>query len=141
MPQRKFTQRKLNQTQIRQRMLQSPFLQLIHARLAAVHADGITLECTLTKDLENIMGTLHGGVHATLADTAAGFAIQRELGGGRSITTVEMKVNYFRPVSGGSLLARARVLRMGSRLCVASVELINNKKSAGAGLITYMLLD
>jgi uncharacterized protein (TIGR00369 family) len=122
-------------------MLQSPFLQLLGVRLRALHADGITLECALTKDLRNVLGSLHGGVYATLADTAAGFAIQRELGGSAAITTVEMKVNFFRPVTEGHLSARARVVRMGSRLCVASIDLSNEGKSAGAGLITYILLD
>ena len=56
-------------------------------------------------------------------------------------TTVEMKLNYLRPVLGGTITARARLLRMGSTLCVGRVDLFNDaKEMVAAALVTYMLI-
>jgi acyl-coenzyme A thioesterase PaaI-like protein len=52
-----------------------------------------------------------------------------------------MKLNYLRPVVSGKITARARILRMGSTLCVGRVDLFNDAKElVGAALLTYMLL-
>jgi uncharacterized protein (TIGR00369 family) len=130
---------KLTAGQIRERMKLSPFIQLLRIRLTRLQADGVTLECPTGPDLYNVIGTLHGGVTATMADTAAGFAIARELGGIKAITTVDLKINYFRPVTGGKLFARARVIRTGRTLCVAAVDLSDDQKRAIAtALVTYI---
>lgn len=64
----------------------------------------------------NPMGTLHGGVYCDLADAAMGYAYAATLGDGESFTTVELKINFFRPVRRGKLTAEARVVRAGSTL-------------------------
>jgi uncharacterized protein (TIGR00369 family) len=134
--------RALTSRAIRERITLSPYLQLLGARLARTHADGITLECPVRDDLRNVIGGLHGGVAASLADAAVGFALQRHFGGVASIATVELKINYFAPVIQGSLFARARLLRVGSRICVGAVDLTDSKrKPVGAALVTYMLLN
>ena len=92
-------------------------------KLTRVHRDGVTIECALRHELTNSAGVAHGGVAATLADAAVGMALNRHFGGKRPITTVEMKINYFLPAAGGRIFARARLLRIGSTLCVGSVDL------------------
>lgn len=117
------------------------FNQLIGMRLAAVHKDGVTVEITVRPDMMNGAGVLHGGVTATMADAAAGIATNRHLGGGRSITTVEMKINYFRPVTKGRVRARAHLMRVGSTLTISRVDLFDeDTKLIGAALVTYMIL-
>lgn len=119
-----------------------PFNHLLGMKLTRLHADGLTLECAVRNELTNLAGGLHGGVLATVADAAAGMAIQRHFGGKRPIATVELKINYLRAVSEGRLFARARLLRVGATLCVASVHLADEqKRDAGAALVTYILLD
>ena len=61
-------------------------------------------------------------VTATMAGTAAGFAHAREPGGTHAITTVDSKINYFRPVVSGTSCARARVLRIGKVVCVVAID-------------------
>lgn len=133
--------KKLTAPQVREVMEKIRFAGLLGVRLAALHRDGLTLECAVRDELLNSAGVLHGGVSSTLADAAAGVALHYLLGGHRSITTVEMKINYFRPVSSGRIFARAHMLRMGATLCVARVDLTDEKrKPIGAALVTYMLL-
>jgi uncharacterized protein (TIGR00369 family) len=64
----------------------------------------------------NPMGTLHGGIYCDLADAAMGYAYAATLGEGETFTTVELKINFFRPVQRGKLTAEARVIKNGSAL-------------------------
>ncbi len=133
---------KLSAKQIRDFMLKVPFASLLGIKLTSVHRDGVTLECALRHELTNSFAVAHGGVAATLADAAVGTALNRHFGGKRPITTVEMKINYFLPATRGRIFARARLLRIGSTLCVGSVDLRDKRSSQlGTALVTYMLLD
>jgi len=133
---------KLTARQIRDFLPKIPFNMLLGVRLTRLHRDGVTIECELRHELTNSAGVAHGGVAAALADVAVGMAINRHFGGKRPITTVEMKVNYFRPAAEGHIFARSRLLRIGSTLCVGSVDLTDAQGNAiGTALVTYMFLD
>lgn len=126
----------------RERLAGVPFNNLLGMQLHRVHRDGITIECTLRHDLQNNAGAAHGGVAAAMADAAVGVALQRYLGGKRRITTVELKINYFRPVTDGRIFARSHLLRIGSTLCVGSVDLTDeHERAVGTAIVTYMLID
>lgn len=132
--------RKLDARQTRAVLSKIPLAMLLGMRLTRLHPDGITLECAIRDDLVNSAGALHGGVTAALADAAVGVAIHRHRGDHRPITTVEMKINYFRPVTEGRVSARSRLLRVGSTLCVGRVDITDaQKRVAGTAIVTYML--
>src|SRR5215470_8255696 len=61
----------------------------------------------------NPMGTLHGGILCDIADTAMGVAFASTLAAGESFTTVELKINYLRPVREAQLRAEGRVVERG----------------------------
>ncbi len=119
---------------------QIAFHRLVGIRVAARHRDGVTLECRLRPDLLNLAGVLHGGVTATLADVAVGMALTNHFGRSHH-TTVEMKLNYLRPVERGKITARSRLLRVGSTLCVGRVDVRDSRRRlVAAALVTYMRL-
>ena len=62
----------------------------------------------------NPMGTLHGGIFCDLADAAMGFAYAATLGEGETFTTIELKINFLRPVRKATLTAEAKVVKAGS---------------------------
>lgn len=127
--------------QLRDSLTSVPFNALLRMRLTRVHRDGITIDCTLRNDLRNSVGVAHGGIAAAMADAAVGCAIQRHFGGGRRITTVELKINYFLPVTEGRIFARSHLLRVGSTLCVGNVDLTDDHERAiGTAIVTYMLI-
>jgi uncharacterized protein (TIGR00369 family) len=64
----------------------------------------------------NPMGTLHGGVLCDIADAAMGVAFASTLAVGESFTTVELKINFFRPVWQAQLKAQAKVVRRGNKI-------------------------
>jgi len=71
----------------------------------------------------NPMGTLHGGVLCDIADAAMGVAFASTLAAGESFTTVELKINFFRPVWDASLKAEAKVVRRGSTVGYVECEI------------------
>jgi uncharacterized protein (TIGR00369 family) len=136
------TLRQLRDSLTRDSLTKVPFNALLGMRLHGVHRDGITIDCTLRDDLRNSGGVAHGGVAAAMADAAVGGAIQRHFGGGRRITTVELKINYFLPVTEGRIFARSHLLRIGSTLCVGSVDLTDEHgRAIGTAIVTYMLIN
>jgi uncharacterized protein (TIGR00369 family) len=128
--------------QLRGSLTSVPFNALLGMRLHRVHRDGITIYCTLRDDLRNKSGVAHGGIAAAMADAAVGIAIQRHFGGGRRMTTVELKINYFLPVTEGRIFARSHLLRIGFTLCVGSVDLTDEQgRAVGTAIVTYMLIN
>lgn len=79
---------------------------------------------------------VHGGVTATLIDTAGGAAcfsmMERPTD---RVSTVDMRVDYLRPGANADLLCRARVIRMGNRVAVTHMELFCGALDAAEGPI------
>jgi uncharacterized protein (TIGR00369 family) len=129
-------------TQARAFIAKIPFNAFLGLEVFRAHADGLTLRCKVRPELLNSHGVLHGGVTASLVDVAVGVAIQHRFRGARPISTVELKVSYFLPVTSGTLLARARLLRVGSTLCVGRVDVTDSKRNLVAtAIVTYIFLD
>ena len=114
------------------------FNQHLGIRVVRHHKEGITIACDLRKELHNMSGVLHGGVTATLVDVAAGMALYHR---GYQATTVELKINYLRPVTGRRVTARSRMVRIGKTLVTALVDVFDDRRNhAAVGIVTYMLL-
>ena len=75
----------------------------------------------------NPMGTLHGGVLCDIADAAMGIAFATTLGPEESLTTVELKINFFRPVWVARLRAEAKVVRRGSLMGYIECEITDEQ--------------
>jgi len=71
----------------------------------------------------NPMGTLHGGILCDIADAAMGLAFASTLSPGESFTTVELKINFFRPVWKGLLKAEGHVVRRGRSIGYVECEI------------------
>lgn len=68
----------------------------------------------------NSTGRVHGGVAFTLADTGMGAALYPTLAAGELCATIEIKINYFKPVLAGQLVCLSTLVNKGRR--VASLE-------------------
>jgi uncharacterized protein (TIGR00369 family) len=73
----------------------------------------------------NTLGSVHGGVIATLLDSVMGCAVHSTLPAGRVYTTLEIKVNYIRAVTDGTgeVTAEGRLVHGGRRSAVAEATL------------------
>jgi uncharacterized protein (TIGR00369 family) len=90
-----------------------PIAQLLGMRAVAFEEGSAVLELDADARHANPMGTLHGGVLCDLADLAMGVACHSTLGRGESFTTLELKINFLKPVWTGRLTARAQVRKGG----------------------------
>jgi uncharacterized protein (TIGR00369 family) len=72
----------------------------------------------------NTMGVVHGGAIATLVDTALGCAVMSKMPLGTGYTTVELHLNFVRPVTAatGRILCEALILHSGSRMATAEAK-------------------
>jgi len=130
----------LNRKELNTLMPKMPFNHLLGMHVSRVYADGITLELAITPELTNSLGTLHGGVTATLIDAAIGMAIIGQLGG-RPATTVELKLNYLRPATHGKVRARSKIIKIGKTLAVGTAEVRDSHGALIAlGSATYLPL-
>ena len=75
----------------------------------------------------NPMGTLHGGILCDIADAAMGMAFASTLAAGESFTTVELKINFFRPVWEACLKAEGKVVRRGRTLGYIECEILDER--------------
>ena len=73
----------------------------------------------------NPLGTMHGGVLATLLDSAAGCAVHTTLPAGVGYTSLDLNLKFLRPVSSdsGPLRAIGTVISKGRRTALAQAEL------------------
>jgi uncharacterized protein (TIGR00369 family) len=91
----------------------APLATLVRYRVTAIESGRARVELDATARHANPMGTLHGGVLCTIADTAMGAAYGATLGEGETFATLERKINFLRPVQEASLVADAVVVRRG----------------------------
>ncbi len=92
----------------------------------------------------NGIGIAHGGLAATLLDSATGCAINTMMPAGRIFTTLEMKINYVRPIRGETGLVRceARVIHAGRRVATAEGRVVDEQgKLYAHGTATCMLFQ
>jgi uncharacterized protein (TIGR00369 family) len=90
----------------------------------------------------NGLGIAHGGLAATLLDSATGCAINTMMPAGRIFTTLEMKVNYVRPMTSeiGEVRCEANVIHVGGRIATAEGRIVDrNGKLFAHGTATCML--
>jgi uncharacterized protein (TIGR00369 family) len=101
-----------------------PIAQLLNMRLRQVDHGLAVFECDPDEAVYNPIGVVHGGLVCTLADSAAGCAVHTTLEPGVAYTSVDITVNYLRPVTldSGTLTATGKVVRSGRRMALASVE-------------------
>jgi len=88
----------------------------------------------------NPAGTLHGGVVATLVDTAMGQAVRTTTGAGEVPATSQLTVTYLRPGKPGALVVTARVRTRGQHLTVCEADVEQDGESVAHAVATFALL-
>nr|WP_294528741.1 PaaI family thioesterase [uncultured Rhodopila sp.] len=105
----------------------APIAALVGFTIAEVEAGRIVMRLVPAEYHYNPLGTMHGGILATLLDSVMGCAVHSTLPQGRAYTSLEIKVNYVRAVTVGSgeLSAEGKVLHGGRRSAVAEGRVVD----------------
>jgi uncharacterized protein (TIGR00369 family) len=105
----------------------APIAQLVGFRLLEVKPGEAVFSIDTEERHANPMGTLHGGVLCDVADAAMGCAYGASLDDGESFTTLELKINFLKPVWTDKLTATGRVVQKGRTVGLAECTVINSK--------------
>ena len=90
-----------------------PVARLVGFRLTEIETDRAVIEMRAGPQHANPMGTLHGGILCDMADAAMGMAYASGIPASRSFTTIELKINFLRPIWSGPLRAEGTIVRRG----------------------------
>lgn len=116
--------------QVRERFDRSAFhTSFLGARLARVEPGEVDVQLDVGPQHLNLFGTMHGGLIATLADTATGLAMLTALEAGTTHVTTSLGVAFLAPGRAGPVTARGRVLKRGRRFGYAEADVVD---AAGA---------
>lgn len=113
-----------------------PFSKLIGMRLVDLQLDLATIKIEMRDDLRHPGGILHGGVTATLIDTAMAFAVRTRVGPTEGTATIDLTVHYLRPHIDGTFSCTAKVVRAGKRIFTVSADVHNEAGSLIATAIS-----
>ena len=118
---------------------QVPFAQLLGIELEEIDTGLATMALEVRAELKQNHGVVHGGAIAALLDTAAAFAVISVLPVAERATTIDLTVNYLRPLRSGRARATAKVVKAGRRVIAVSAELTDDAGNVAAtALTTYI---
>ncbi len=126
---------------IRERFETNHFPRLLGIEIDSIENGTARLSVEVTEKLLQLAGIMHGGAIATLIDTAVAMAIVSVSEPDSKFTTVELKVNYLRPLKEDRIVAEAHIIQNGRRIVVADCDVFDAQgKLAAKGLLTYIRL-
>jgi uncharacterized protein (TIGR00369 family) len=102
---------------------------LIGMRMIAAEPGRVTFELDAGPEHSSPPGTLHGGILCDLADAAMGCANLSRLEEGESFVTVELKINFLKPVWTGRITAVGEVIKAGRTLSLLDCRITDESGS------------
>jgi uncharacterized protein (TIGR00369 family) len=103
-----------------------PIAQLIGFKLVSARHGEAVVDFEASNQHANPMGTLHGGVLCDVADAAMGIAFASTLADDESFTTLELKINFLRPVWNDKLRAIGKVVSRGKTVGMVECDVTNS---------------
>jgi len=106
-----------------------PIAALIGFTVSAVAPGEAVIELTAGPRHANPMGTLHGGVLCDIADAAMGIAYASTLAEGETFATLELKINFLKPVWTAKLRAIGRLVKRGKTVGLLECDITDEQQS------------
>ncbi len=118
----------------------TPFFEHLGIEILQAHEGRARLKVSFRECLTHPFGYLHGGVIASLADSAGVNAVLSLLGDDEVAYTLEMKINFFRPTKDETIEAEGVVIHKGRRSAVADVAVTDRAgRMVAKALVTCAL--
>jgi uncharacterized protein (TIGR00369 family) len=102
-----------------------PVAQLIGFSLREVEPGRAVMDFEADGRHASPLGTLHGGILCDVADAAMGIAYASSLADGEAFTTLELKINFLKPVWTGKLVATGRVVKGGRTVGLVECDIVD----------------
>ena len=118
-----------------------PFLSHLKLTLGPVGRGFARVSIAFERRLAQVHGFMHGGVLASIADTAATYAANTLLYPHHETITVELKINYVAPLKTTKASADAVILHSGNKTSISEVKVFDSaKKLCAVALVTNLIL-
>lgn len=119
-----------------------PIANLLNMQLVEVSEGRAVFTVQPSEYHYNPIGAVHGGLAATLCDSAMACAIHATLSPGKAYTTVELHVNYIRPIIVQTSLLRCigQIIHVGRRIATAEARLLDNDDKLYAHATTTCII-
>lgn len=115
-----------------------PFAKMIGMELVDMRTDEAVIKIEMRDELRQPAGVVHGGVTATLIDTAMAYAVITRLAEGERASTIDLTVHYLRPHTEGTFTCTAKIVRAGKRIFTVSADVANEQgKLIATAISTY----
>jgi uncharacterized protein (TIGR00369 family) len=119
----------------------SPFPEHMSMRLLSIGLDTAVIELKTANCHLQPYGNVHGGVLATLIDTATFWSVFFRIPEDAGLVNIDLKLNYLKPVKNGLLIAEGRAIRSGNTICYAESSVLNaNRDIVAHGTSTLMIM-
>jgi acyl-CoA thioesterase len=119
----------------------NPFWSLLGMEIVEIKKGWAKIRLPFTEKLANGIGVAHGGAIFSPADSAVGMALIGLTNKDESISTLEMKINYLKPLAEGEIIAEAKIVHKGTMTAIGDVEVRDEKGNLIAkGLATYAII-
>jgi uncharacterized protein (TIGR00369 family) len=102
---------------------------LVGMRMVAAEVGRVTVELEAGPQHSSPPGTLHGGILCDIADAAMGCANVSRLEEGESFTTLELKINFMKPVWTGTLTAVGEIVKAGRTIALLDCRITDESGS------------
>src|SRR5260221_5685869 len=106
-----------------------PVARLLGLRIVEAAPGRAVFEMEAGPQHANPMGTLHGGILCDIADAAMGIAYASTLEEGETFTTLELKINFLKPVWKARLRAEAHVVKRGRTVGLVECDVLDETGS------------
>ena len=116
-----------------------PFAELIGLNFTEIREGFAGCSLEVDDKLFNPHRVLHGGVIYSMADTGMGAALYSLLEKDELCATIELKINYFKPVKSGLLNCTTQVIHKGKKIAVLESEVKNDKEIVAVAMGTYSI--
>ncbi len=118
----------------------NPFWSLLGMEIIEIKKGWAKIRLPFSEKLANGIGVVHGGAIFSPADSAVGMALIGLVNKNENISTLEMKINYLRPLTAGDIIAEAKIVHKGSMTAIGDVEVKDEEGNLIAkGLVTYAI--
>jgi len=114
------------------------YAKFLGLELCEIKSGEVSVCLDVRDELKQNLGVVHGGAVASLIDTASAFAILTRLASDERVTTTDLTIHYLRPITGGRLVATARIVRGGRRVFVVNVEVDNQDRLVATAVTGYL---
>jgi uncharacterized protein (TIGR00369 family) len=101
--------------------------ETIGARVAEVDAGRVVVELDAHAGHRHEGGVVQGGIITQIADAAMGMSLMTQQEAGQSNTTIELKINFLRPVVEGRLRAIGRVVEIRKTLLFSEADVVDEQ--------------